>query len=309
MNKLPNSFFRLIGGIIILFFINGCASYKLSTLNHDPVYTVEYTLNVPAETKIDSITSLSDLRWKLRTDFSFRWDFAQYAMQQPYSWYWNNPRLDGIWRPYNRFDVYFNSHWFWTDWAFHYPHNWGWFNWNTHYYYGWNRPYNPWNNWFDRPWNYPYNQNIWGSSRGNRNIAYINGRRGSIVTNYNNRTINDEIITRHNNPRRIINNNNVDRIVRDFKDRGLNVKIINNRNNDQINRSNPRIYLRPEGGSNGRGSWSGENIPAKPVKPIITPPSQSRQIYRGSGSSGVQQSGTRSSSSGQRGGGTIRQRN
>ena len=82
-------------------------------------------------------------------------------MNQPYSWYWNNPRLDGIWRPYNRFDVYFHSHWFWTDWAWNYPfnyHSWGWYNWNRPYYYfGWNRPYRPWNN---INWNNNYNTNI-----------------------------------------------------------------------------------------------------------------------------------------------------
>jgi len=289
MNKLPNSFYRLIGGIITLFFINGCASYKLSTLNYDPIYPVEYTLNVPAETKIDSIVSLSDLRWKLRTDFSFRWDFAQYAMQQPYSWYWNNPRLSGIWRPYSRFDIYSHSSWFWTDWAFHYPHNWGWFNWNTNYYYGWNRPYSPWNS--------PYNQNLWGSSRGNSNIAYINGRRGSNITNYNNRTIVNNVNSRRNKPRVDIDNNRI-RVYNN-----------NNNNNDQTNRSNPRIYLRTESGSNGRGSWSRENVPVKPVKPIITPPSQPRQIRGGSGSSGVQQSRSRSSSGGQGSSGTIRRKN
>jgi hypothetical protein len=57
---------------------------------------------------------------------NFRYNFAQYAMSQPYSFYWNNPRLEGIWRPYNRFDVYFYSNHFWNDWAFNYPFNYGW---------------------------------------------------------------------------------------------------------------------------------------------------------------------------------------
>ena len=295
MNKLPNSFFRLIGGIIILFFINGCASYKLSTLNYDPIYPVEYTLNVPEETKIDSITSLSDLRWKLRTDFSFRWDFAQYAMNQPYSWYWNNPRLDGIWRPYNRFDVYFHSHWFWTDWAWNYPfnyHSWGWYGWNRPYhFYGWNRPYRPWNN-------------IWNSNY-NNNVVFINGRRGSIVTNYNNRGISNSIITRYNKPRNNIVNDRIDNIVREFRQNGLNVRVINNSNNDQIIRNNPGTNWSSESRNNGRGSWNRQNVPSKPVVPRLSNPVQPRQVYRGSGSSVSQQarSSVQSNSQGRNGGG------
>ena len=136
----------------LLILLCSCSSYKLATLNNDPLYPIDYVIPVTNDTKIDTINSFSDLKWKLRTDFNFRWDFAQYAMQQPYSWYWNNPRLDGIWRPYNRFDIYFYSNWFWTDWAWNYPYSaWGWNNWNYPYYYGWNQPYRPWNNWYNGP--------------------------------------------------------------------------------------------------------------------------------------------------------------
>ena len=300
MKRLPSSFFRLLGGLIILFACYSCTSYKLATLNHDPIYPVDYVIPVTNDTKIDTINSLFDLKYKLRTDFNFRWDFAQYAMNQPYSWYWNNPRLDGIWRPYNRFDVYFHSHWFWTDWAWNYPfnyHSWGWYNWNRPYYfYGWNRPYRPWNN-------------IWNTNYNNNNVVFMNGRRGSIVTNYNNRGISNSIITRYNKPRNNVINDRIDNIVREFRKNGLNVRVINNSNNDQIIRNNSRTNWSSESNSNGRGSWSRQNVPVKPIVPIISPPSQPRQIYRGSGASGVQQSGTRSSSSGQRSGGSSRQRN
>ena len=53
------------------------------------MYPVEYVIPIAEDTKIDTIGSYSQLRWKLRTDFNFRWDFAQYAMNQPYSWYWS----------------------------------------------------------------------------------------------------------------------------------------------------------------------------------------------------------------------------
>ena len=128
--------------VFISLLFSGCGSqWYLSTTNHDPVY--DRYIEVDSSTKIDTINSLFHLKRKLRTDFSFRWDFAQYAMTRPYSWYFNNPRLDGIWRPYNRFDVWFNSHQFWYDWAWNYPwygydHPW-WVR--NHRYYNWYYPH------------------------------------------------------------------------------------------------------------------------------------------------------------------------
>ena len=180
--------------LFVLVTLTSCGvQWQYTTLNHvaqvDAIYRSD-------NFKVDTISSTSDLRWKLRTDFTFRWDFAQYAMNQPYSWYWNNPRLEGIWRPYNRFDVYFYSNWFWTDWAFHYPfhHTWGWsnwYNWNRPYnYYGWNRPYNPWNN--------IYNNSVWNLNR-RGNISYINGYRTSRLSTNSNRTVNTNRRTNYNN--------------------------------------------------------------------------------------------------------------
>ena len=220
--KGPEYLGRFLGAIVALLIyliVTGCSSYRLATISDD-MYPVDFTIPVSNETKIDTINSLFDLKYKLRTDFSFRWDFAQYAMNQPYSWYWNNPRLDGIWRPYNRFDVYFHSHWFWTDWAWNYPfnyHSWGWYNWNRPYYYfGWNRPYRPWNN---INWNNNYNNNI----------VYVSGRRGSrnIISNNNsNNSIENKIIRRYNNPRSNSNNNNdINQIINWSRNNNINVKI------------------------------------------------------------------------------------
>ena len=77
MNKLPNSFFRLIGGLLILFFINGCATYKLSTLNHDPIYD-----SAGNSVDISVINNEFELARKFKTDDTFRWNFARYAMNQ-----------------------------------------------------------------------------------------------------------------------------------------------------------------------------------------------------------------------------------
>ena len=215
--KGPEYLGRFLGAIVALLIyltVTGCSSYRLATISDD-MYPVDFTIPVSNETKIDTINSLFDLKYKLRTDFSFRWDFAQYAMNQPYSWYWNNPRLDGIWRPYNRFDVYFHSHWFWTDWDLNYPfnyHSWGWYNWNRPYYYfGWNRPYRPWNN---INWNNNYNTNI----------VYVSGRRGSRnIISDNNSNIENNIVRRYNNPRKNVDNNNLNNIVNALRD-NYNVK-------------------------------------------------------------------------------------
>ena len=224
--KGPEYLGRFLGAIVALLIyltVTGCSSYRLATISDD-MYPVDFTIPVSNETKIDTINSLFDLKYKLRTDFSFRWDFAQYAMNQPYSWYWNNPRLDGIWRPYNRFDVYFHSHWFWTDWAWNYPFNYhslGWYNWNRPYYYfGWNRPYRPWNN---INWNNNYNTNI----------VYVSGRRGSRnIISDNNSNIENNIVRRYNNPRKNVDNNNLNNIVNALRD-NYNVKprVYNNPNN------------------------------------------------------------------------------
>ena len=229
-----------------------------------------------SSTKVDTINSVFDLKRKLRNDFNFRWDFAQYAMNQPYSFYWNNPRLESIWRPYNRFDVYFYSNWFWNDWAFNYPfhHTWGWnnwYNWNRpYYYYGWNRPYNPWNNWYQGPFNNPGYNVVWNSSRRGRNVAYINGNRASynisntLVLNRNKPRVNINkplIITNVNNNSkpRINNNNNTIRIKPNNNNNTIRIKPNNNNYNNNYKPSNnysrpSNNYSRPSSNSSSRPS-------------------------------------------------------
>ena len=69
-------------------------------MHYDPIYgPEEVVLTVPSDVKIDTL-SFSQLRWKLRTDNTFRWNFAQYAMNQPLSWYNSNFRYS-YWRPFN----------------------------------------------------------------------------------------------------------------------------------------------------------------------------------------------------------------
>ena len=325
---------------LVLLFTSCGATYQLSTLNYDPIYGPDGT-----EIKVDTIDSEFQLARKFRTDDTFRWNFAQFAMRQDMRWnydfYFNNRmHRSGFGSP---FAFYWNSNQYWWNWANNSHFNMGFnhrdifgfygnsYGWNNGYYgYGWNNyGWNGYNNWNNGPWNNSGYNAIWNSSRRNNGIAYINGRRGSNITNYNNRTnsnIENSIAASKNKPRKNfvieedgvrwysssendVDNSNLNSIVSELRNSGLKVNIINNNNNDQIIRSNPRNYLRTESGGNGGRSWSGENVPVKPVKPIISTSNQSGQIYRGSGSSGVQQSGGSSTSSRQNGGGTSRQRN
>ena len=276
---------------ILLMLLCGCGlQYQYSTLNTagyaDGIYrSNDYVIQVNDSTKVDTISSLFQLRRKLRTDFNFRWDFAQYAMNQPYSFYWNNPRLDGIWRPYNRFDVYFNSHLFWTNWAWDYPYHYGWnyYGWNRPSYWGWyNRPYNMWGSY--NHYNHPYHQN---------NIAYVRGPRSSRV--YQNRE-NDL-------------NNIINRIENEYN---VKPRVYNNPNNIPNDVSN-RIRLKPDGtnvnyniprNNNSRPVIINNNNNVRPSRPTYNsrPPvnNNSSNISRGSSSS-VRSSGGSSSGGSSRG--------
>ena len=271
--------------LLLFFLINlySCGvQWQYTTLNTvgqiDSIYS---SSNVEA----DTINSIFDLKRKLRNDFNFRWDFAQYAMQQPYSFYWNNPRLDGIWRPYNRFDVYFYSNWFWTDWAYNYPfhHTWGWNNWyhwnRPYYYYGWYRPYRPWNNWYQGPFN-----------NTSYNLVYNASRRGALTSNSSRRVnnISNRITVNRNKPRVNVN-------------KPLVIPTINNNN------SRPRVNYN----SSSRPRVNNNSIPANNYsRPRINSNNyNSRPPANFSRSSNISRSSNSSrSSSGGRSNGVIKQR-
>ena len=283
-DRIWANMFGLLTGIIILTLCS-CSSYRLSTLNHDPLYPTNYVIPVSSETKIDTINSYFKLRHKLRTDFSFRWDFAQYAMNQPLSWYYSNPRLEGIWRPYNRFDVYFYSNWFWNDWAFNYPYNyWGWNSW-----YNYHRP------WYYRPYNWGYS---WNSGR-RGNIAYVNGPRGSrigsnsIIQRNDNNNIENIVVRRYNKPR---NNNIINNVVNELRE-NFNVKprVYSNPNNVP-NNGRPIINDNINNNNNIRGSWRPNN------NSINTNPPSSTRSYSPPPSSNISRGSNVSSGGSSRGG-------
>ena len=139
-------------------------------------------LDVPSTVKIDTL-SYTRLNWKMRSSFTFRWNYAKYASNQPLSFY-SSASFARFWNPFNSFEMYWNRHNFWYDWAFGYPY----FN---HYY--------------SMPRYYMYEQP--------RRVAIMRGRRGVTkkvredkVTIVANRLRNEVKI--NNKPSRTWNNRN-----------------------------------------------------------------------------------------------------
>lgn len=124
--------------LLILLISVGCSSVRLSTLNHEPQDII--VLKVPNTVKIDTLT-YSRLSWKIRTDFRFRWDYAQFAMNQPYSFY-TDPFIYRFWKPLRPFDAYWNRNQIWYDWAFGFNSGWSWYSYRPWFY----NSYNHWNN-------------------------------------------------------------------------------------------------------------------------------------------------------------------
>ena len=77
-------------------------------------------LDVPSTVKIDTL-SYTRLNWKMRNSFTFRWNYAKYASNQPFSFY-SSASFARFWNPFNSFEMYWNRHNFWYDWAFGYPY-------------------------------------------------------------------------------------------------------------------------------------------------------------------------------------------
>jgi len=192
--------------LLLVLLLTGCASFQVSILNHDPIYVIK-----GSDTEINVIGNEFELQRLLRTDFNFRYDFAQYAISQPRSFDWNNRVLGNRYSFYN---PYYSRTQMWNDWAWGYnwysPHPMSSFgnNWGSYQYYGWNNygwrynnrwGYNRWNN-----WNYGYYRHNYNRYRGT-NVAYHTGRRGNTRT-INRRTVNNNRVVINTPKRDIIKN-------------------------------------------------------------------------------------------------------
>ena len=149
--------------IFLVLALSSCATYKVSTIGHDPIYT----LNLPSSIQVDTL-NYRQLQWKLRTDFNFRYDFAIYAMNQPFNYRFGRYNRFGMFNPYHSRSQY------WMDWAFG--------NTNFNMWDNWGYPYR--NNYVWNGWSNGYGYNAWHQLGGiygrQQNVANVSGRRMSI---------------------------------------------------------------------------------------------------------------------------------
>ena len=184
------SIIKLCSTLLIIFSLYSCGiGFQYTTLNHaghiDGIYSSNnYTVDTLSDFQV---------RHKLRTDFNFRYDIAQYALSQPASFDWNNRLLGNRYnwnRPYWGYSYYWDRTQMWNDWVWGYnyltPYRWspfGYDRWGYGIHYGWNNHGWGWNNYYGNGWNNYYGWNTgygYNLNRYNR-TSNINGRRGSVI--------------------------------------------------------------------------------------------------------------------------------
>ena len=298
--------------LLLVLFLTSCSStYKLSSYySDDPIYGVTQSGD---SIRVNVIDNEFQLERKFRTDFRFRYDFATYASNQPYSWYFSNRMFNrySFYNPYGSFHMFHNSSQFWMNWAFDYPFNNFGYNWRdpfgfNNYYSGWNNwgmygyGYNNWNN---RPWNNNRYNTDWNRSR--QNVSYNVGRRGStnnVVPNLRNNVNKITPRVRVNQGRRIPTPDDIDvvierpkrnalgRFIDKMEGNGIKVRTYQNPNNtstprirnynrvENNNRSNNNIIIR-------RNSNSVRQTPTRtaPTRTYSPPPSRSNNTGRSGG--------------------------
>jgi len=322
--------------LLLTLFLTGCSStYQLSSYySNDPIYGVTQSGD---SIRVDVIENEFQFQRKLQWDDKFRWNFATFAQNQPLSWYYRNFNQLGGWRsPYTPFDVYWNRHLFWSNWSFNYGFTYG---------YGWNRGIFGLNNWGS--WNYPYwgrgyygygwddwrwnnrIDNRYWEDRNRRNVAYVNGRRGStnnvVVTPNNNSVVvprlrnNTNTNVRINQGRRIPTPDDVDivierpergvigRFVDKMENKGIRVRTYQNPNN--VPNTRIRNYNRVENNNNiirnNNNNIRNYNRPSTPTRSYSPPTRSSSPPVIRSNSGRSNSSGGVSVSRGSRGSGKI----
>jgi len=266
-----------------LLLLTGCASFQLSTLNHDPIYSIE-----GSDTEVKVIKNEFELARLLRTDFNFRYDFAQYALSQPQSFDWRFNRMNrfmGFNRyGYNQYSIFGTNTWghsyawnrsqMWNDWVWGYPYGngIGWsYSWNNN---SWNSPYG-WNNW--NGWGNGYGHNAWHQIYGRQqNVANVSGRRMSASDRIGIGAMGNSRIATTIKNNKVLNNNtriipkpvntainNVVKIKRPIRNK---IPVYTNpnrviRNNNNSNNNNPpRIYTRPSSNNSTSTTRSSGNV-------------------------------------------------
>ena len=251
---------KLILIIVLFFSVNSCGiHWQYSTLN-----TASYVDTLRSEgVAVDEIRTASQLRWKLRTDWSFANDYYFFLQQQDFAFfhrqYFNNRLWNFGW---------YSPHDYWLNWQWGYNSSYSYWNgWNQYPWYGnWGSSQWYWNQW-NNPWQYSYVYgprtsylgNVYGGRYSNRNrFVYSNSNRSSLFSVSDGRTS----VSRTYLP----NNNSVTINSRPTKPRAVNnkpviIRWINSSNSSSSNSrpsnsSSRPIYSKPSTNTKPNNNWN-----------------------------------------------------
>ena len=266
---------KLICIIVLFFSVNSCGvQWQYQAYN-----TAGYVDTLRSEnTTVEEINTVSQLRWKLRTDFQFANDYYFFLQQQDYGFFFTQYYYNRLWRW-----GWQSPHDYWLNWQWGYNSGYSYWNgWNQYPWYGnWSSSQWYWMQW-NNPWHYSYVYgprtswlgNVYADRYSNRNrFVYSNSNRSrsflvsdgstsdsrTYFPNNNSSGIANEINSRPNKPR-VINNKPV--IIRwinssskpnNSSSRPIwNQPNINTKPNYNWNSSRPNnnIYVKPSNNSN-----------------------------------------------------------
>ena len=151
---------KLICIIVLTLSVNSCGvGWQINSYNPD---------YIDENYQIEEINTVSQLRWKLQTDWVFANNYYLYLQRQNYSFFHNQFYNNRLYR-YG----WQSSHNYWLNWEWSYHLGYGYSNmWNQYPYYGnWNTNY-----WWNYQNNHPYYSHIYGPRTSYLGNVY--GRRG-----------------------------------------------------------------------------------------------------------------------------------
>jgi len=251
---------KLICIIVLFFSVNSCGvQWQYQAYN-----TAGYVDTLRSDgVAVDEIRTASQLRWKLRTDWSFANDYYFFLQQQDFAFfhrqYFNNRLWNFGW---------YSPHDYWLNWQWGYNSGYSYWNgWNQYPWYGnWGSSQWYWNQW-NNPWQYSYTYgprtqwlgNVYGRRSSNRNrFVYSNSNRSSLFSVSDGRTSvsrtylpNNNSVTINNRPTkpRAVNNKPV--IIR-----WINSSNSNSSNSRPSNSSSRPIYSKPSTNTKPNYNWN-----------------------------------------------------
>jgi hypothetical protein len=252
---------KLICIIVLFFSVNSCGvQWQYQAYN-----TAGYVDTLRSEgVAVDEIRTASQLRWKLRTDWSFANDYYFFLQQQDFSFfhrqYFNNRLWNFGW---------YSPHDYWLNWQGGWNSGYSyWSPWNQYPWYGnWGSSQWYWYQW-NNPWQYSYVYgprtsylgNVYGGRYSNRNrFVYSNSNRSSLFSVSDGRT---------SDSRTYLPNNNSSVISNSINSRPTRPRVVNNKpviirwingsnsNSRPSNSSSRPIYSKPSTNTKPNTNWN-----------------------------------------------------